>query len=196
MKFSQLDVVSKENDLLANRKDVDGVGMIGRLINNIIYPRNPKYTFNFYVPHYIFIRSAAFCDDVAEEIQGKFDQSDLADVLFTDFLEYAKKKNDLHDLHTRLKTRDLSPATIKHYNTDQVHGGVIFEEFRGFELVNIRIDHKTALRGEFILRDMLDIYPEHEFILEHVLEIVYCDFVDDYRKGIIKNPIEKITQYL
>ena len=43
---------------------------------------------------------------------------------------------------------------------------------------------------------MLDIYPEHQFTLENILEITYSNFIDDYRKGLIKNPIEKIMQYI
>lgn len=196
MILSQLNVIKKEKELMANRKDADNMRMIGRWFNNIINPRNPKYTFNFYITNYLFMRSVSFCEEVSDEINEVFKPNNLANILFIDFLEYVKKGNDLHDLHNRLKTRDLSPATIKYYNTDEIHKGVIFEENRGFEIVSARLEHKAALRGEFILRDMLEIYPDHEFVLEHVLEIVYCDFVDDYRKGLIKNPVAKITQYL
>lgn len=196
MKFSQLDVIGQERSILKERKEAAGSGLFNRAMTAILYPKNPKRTFNFHAPHYLYMRSVAFCEDVAEDIEDKFTTNDLARVLYTDFLHYMKKSNDLHDLHKRLTTRDLSPAIVKPYQTDEAYNGVIFEEMRGFEEVVTTIAHKDALRGEYLLRDMLDIYPDHTFTLEQVLEIVYCDFVDDYRKGIIKNPIAKITNYL
>lgn len=186
----------KERELIQNRREYEDKKIWNRAFNAFLNPKNPQYRFIFYVPHYIYIRAGSFCDDVADEIDGRFTHLELAQVLFTDFLEYMKRKNDLHDLHKRLQTRDLSPTSIKHYQTDEAHAGVVFEEFRGFEEIKTRLRHKDALRGECILRDMLEIYPDHQFTLENVLEIVFCDFVDDYRKGVIKNPIKKITQYL
>ncbi|MEQ6377115.1 hypothetical protein RZN25_09810 [Bacillaceae bacterium S4-13-56] len=77
-----------------------------------------------------------------------------------------------------------------------MYNGVLFEELRGYEEIRTRIEHKDALRGEFLLRDMLGIYQDHSITLENILEIVYCDFIDDYRKGLIKRPIQKVIQYL
>lgn len=196
MKFSKVDVLYKEKWLLANRKGAESMTMIGRLFNSIINPRNPKYTFCFYVPQYLYIRSAAFCDIIAEKTEKHFDIGDLARVLFEDFLEYYKRKNDIHLMYKQLMARNLSPASVKYYNTDQAHPGVLFEEVRGFEIVETRLEHKAALLGEFILRDMLEIYQDHNFTLEAILEIVFCNFIDDYRKTLIKNPVGKIAQYV
>lgn len=194
MKFSQVDVIGHERRIIATRKEI--TGFWGNIFNMVLDPKNPNRLFNFYIPNYLFMRSVAFCDDMSDEINAAFKPNDLAEVLYSDFLEYAKKTNDLHDLHRRLLTRDLAPAIIKPYQTDKAYNGVIFEEARGFEIISAKIPHKDALRGEYLLRDMLEIYQEHTFTLENVLTIIYCDFVDDYRKGIIKNPIAKIKNYL
>jgi hypothetical protein len=196
MRLSALDVIGQERKILANRREMESAGLWSKLINGVLQPRNPKHTFTFYTPQYLFIRSVSFCEDVAAEIEGRFDPGDLARVLYMDFLEYVKKHNDPHLLYKQLNARDLSPATIKPYSTDEVYKGVNFEEMRGFEPVQTRLDHRQALKGEFLLRDMLEIYQDHHFTLESILEIVYCNFVDDYRKGIIKKPIDKIVQYV
>lgn len=196
MQFSQVNVIKEEEWILANRREVANKKFVSRLVNFILYPRNPKHTFNFYVPRYLFLRGVSFAEDIAYEIGDKFDIGDLVAVLYKDFLEYVRKTNNLHNVYTRLTARDLSPTSIKPYQSEEAYSGVIFEELRGFEEVKTRIEHKDALRGEFLLRDMLDIYQDHTFTLENILEIVYCDFVDDYRKGLIKRPIQKIVQYL
>lgn len=196
MKFSQIDVINKEKILIANRKDLSNAKMFGRLFNYIIYPRNPFYTFNFYVPQYLFLRSVSFCDDIATEIEGSFTVADLANALFDDFLEYVKRKSDINDIYKRLSARMRTKTSIKPYSIDEAQPGVVFEEIRGFELISTRIEHKKALKAEFLLHDMLEIYPDHEFQLEDILEIIYTDFIDDYRKGLIKSPIDKIIQYV
>jgi hypothetical protein len=196
MKFSQIDCISKERVFLAENKEVEAMKFFGRLFNRIIYPKNPKYTFSFYVPKFLYMRSISFCEDVAAEIEERFTIDDLARVLYTDFLEYVKKTNDIHDIYKRLNARSRAKTTIKPYSVEDTTPGIMFEEMRGFEIIETKIKHKMALKGEYLLHDMLEIYQEHTFTLEDILEIVYCDFIDDYRKGLIKKPIEKIIQYV
>lgn len=196
MKFSALDVIGQERRILANRKEYEHKGVWNRVVNMFFYPRNPKHYLSFFIPQYLYIRSVSFCEDIEDEIEEAFTPGDLASVLYTDFLEYVKRTNDMHMVHSRLKARDLAPIPIRPYQTDETYQGVITEEVRGFETVSARLDHRAALKGEFLLHDMLEIYRDHTFTLENILEITYCDFIDDYRKGLIKNPIQKITQYL
>jgi hypothetical protein len=196
LQFSRVDVIGQERRILASRKDGKNRGVVNRIIDVILFPKNPKHTFTFHIPHYLFIRSVSFCYDVAEEIEDRFEPNDLARILYEDFFEYVKKTNNIHDIYKRLNARDLSPTTISAYQTDEAYRGVISEEMRGFEEVQTRLEHKVAIKGEFLLRDMLEIYQDHQFKLENILEIIYCDFVEDYRKGLIKNPINKIVQYL
>lgn len=197
MNFSNVNVLYKEKVLLKNRKENEVSGGIFSSINNFLfYPRNSKYKFSFYVPEYIYLRSVSLCEEIEEEIEKKFTVSDLARILYIDFVEYIKRTNDIHNVHTRLKARSLTPTAIKPFNTDDVYEGVIFEEHRGFEIIETRIEHKKALRCELLLKDMLEIYTEHNFILENILEIVFCDFINDYRKSLIKNPVGKVIQYI
>lgn len=194
MMFSDYDVIGRESELIANRRCSDSLGFGKRIYNSFLNPRNPKYKFDFYVPEHIFLRSQSFCEDVQEELKKSFDTSKLAKVLYLDFLEYIRNSNDVHDIYSRLKVRELAPPRINDYN-DEKSKDTMFGEIRGFELVTTIISHKDALRGELLLSDMLEIYPEHEFVLENILEIVYFDFVNDYRRFLIKNPIEKVSKY-
>lgn len=163
MIFSALDIIRKEKGILENRKGLDGAGYWERITNSFFCPCNLKHTVTFYVLEYLFLRSISFCEDISEELEEKFEKENLAKIVYEDFLEHFKKKNDLHEVYKKLTIRDLSPSIINHFK----------------------------LR-EFILRDMLDIYPEHQFTLENIFEIKYSNFIDDYRKGLMKNRFEKI----
>lgn len=196
MKFSEWNVMKLERDIIADEKEYKDAGFFTKLLYKLDNPRRVAYRFTFYVPSYLFLRSVSFCETVAELEGVKFDVENLADVLYTDFLEYYKRHNDLHTVYRQLTARELSPAAIKPYNTEEAYAGVIAEEVRGYEPVDAVLWHKDALLGEYLLRDMLEVYPEHEFTLEAVLEVVFCSFVDEFRKGLIKNPVAKIAQYL
>ncbi|HHW36846.1 MAG TPA: hypothetical protein GXX18_06335 [Bacillales bacterium] len=194
MKFSQLDVIGQEYKIIKERKELKNGGLFRKVLYFILNRRNPKHIFNFYVPEYLYMRAISFCHDIEREINDSFTIGELTDILYFDFLEYVRKANDINTVHKRLAARDLAPAKV--FQTEDVHNGVVFEEIRGFEMIETCIDHKDALKGEFLLRDMLEIYTDHTFTLENILEIVFCDFIDDYRRGLIKNPLPKILHYL
>lgn len=196
MRFSSVDAIAIERQIINNRKEYEGAKIFSRIINHMFNPRNPKHTFSFFVPSYIYMRAISFCEEVEEEIGESFTIGHLANVLYIDFLEYVRKSNNIHDIYSRLKARGIMATVIKPYQTEKVYAGVLYEESRGYDEVKTRIDHRDALRGEYLLKDMLEIYQDHGFILEHILEVVFCDFIDDYRKSLIKNPIDKVIQYI
>jgi hypothetical protein len=196
MKFSQVNVIERERTIVLCREDAKEEGFFSYLYTRFLFPKNPTHTFTFHVPTYLHERSETFCVEVEEKTGKKFTTSDLARALYLDFIEYVKNNNDLHQIYKKLQARSLSPATIRPYQTEEVYSGVLSEEVRGFHKVETKLKHRVALRGEQLLCDMLEIYKNHTFTLENILEIVFCDFIDDYRKGLIKNPIDKIAQYI
>lgn len=194
MRFSQLDIMGQEQLIVKERKELKNENIFQKALYLLLNRRYPKHTFIFYVPEYLYLRAISFCQDIEREINDSCTIGELAGILYFDFLEYVRKTNDIDTIYKRLAARDLAP--IKVFQTDDVYNGVVFEEIRGYEMVETRIEHKDALKGEFLLRDMLEIYTDHTFQLENILEIVFCDFIDDYRRGLIKNPLAKILHYL
>jgi hypothetical protein len=189
VQFSQVNVIEKEQQLIVSKTKNRKV--FERFVDFVLY-RNPTYTFYFGVPTYTFMRAKAFCEDVEGRIESEFTISDLAALLFKDFLAFLKSTNNMEAIMKRLQSRNLSPVILKRNE----HLELIFEEYRGFELITAKLSHKEALRGEFVLRDMLDLYKDHSFTLENVLEIIFMDFIDDYRRGFIKDPFSRIERYL
>jgi hypothetical protein len=196
MKFSKADVIGRERKITFIHEGDKEKNLFSYLFDWFLFPKNPVHTFTFQVPSYLHERSVTFCYDISEEIGEDFTPSRLANALFLDFLEFVKKSNDMHEIYNRLNARSLSPTTIQPYETEAAYPGVVFEEIRGYKKVQTTIKHIFALKGEQHLYDMLAVYPNHTFTLEHVLEFIFCDFIDDYRKKEIKNPIKKILQYL
>ncbi|GKU82706.1 hypothetical protein [Niallia sp. NCCP-28] len=109
MIFSALDIIRKEKGILENRKGLDGAGYWERITNSFFCPCNLKHTVTFYVLEYLFLRSISFCEDISEELEEKFEKENLAKIVYEDFLEHFKKKNDLHEVYKKLTIRDLSP---------------------------------------------------------------------------------------
>ena len=70
MKFSQVDVMRHEREAITARKEAKG--LIDKFFNAVLYPKNPNRTFKFYVPHYLYMRSVIFCEDIQVETNGPF----------------------------------------------------------------------------------------------------------------------------
>ncbi|MEK4132031.1 hypothetical protein NYE67_20665 [Solibacillus sp. FSL W8-0474] len=194
MIYSQMDVMGIERYLINKRNEKRG--FFKRNTNSIVTQRNPYYTFKFYVPKDIFIRAVSFCDRVSDQIEEEFGPEDLARVLYDDFLEFLDREYDYRMIYRQLEGRYLSPAANYHYTDDEVRNGVYFSEIRGFELIKTTLQHKTALRGELLLEDMNEEYPDHTFTLEGILEMVFCDFIEKCKHSLIDRPIDKIIQYV
>lgn len=195
MIYSQMDVLGIERWLISKRYEKRG--FISRAVNSIVSKENPYYSFDFYVPDDIYIRSIAFCARVTEHLQDEeFKPNDLASVLYDDFMQYMDRDYDFHRIYRQLEGRYLSPAATYTYTDDEVKNGVYFSDIRGFEIVTGVLQHKDALRGELLLEDMSEEYPEHTFTLEGVLEMLFCDFIEKCKRSVIERPIDKILQYL
>lgn len=55
---------------------------------------------------------------------------------------------------------------------------------------------EEALRGEHLCFDLEEVDTNHHFTLESLLSIVFTDFVEQYRKGNVKNATKKILKYV
>lgn len=92
-----------------------------------------------------------------------------------------------------LSTRVLT-TKINIYN--DVNNLRELDEYENMEEIQVKLSHKDALKCEFILQDMAEIYKDKVFSLEEVLAIVYCSFIDQMRQGMVKNPVGRIMEYL
>ncbi|MEQ6377114.1 hypothetical protein RZN25_09805 [Bacillaceae bacterium S4-13-56] len=113
-------MIEEEEWILANRRESESMKLVGRLFYRMLYPRNPMHTFSFYVPKYLYLRGVSFAEDIAYETEKDFDIGNLTSLLYKDFLEYVKRTNNIHSVFTRLKAGDLSPTSIKPYQSEDV----------------------------------------------------------------------------
>lgn len=188
MRFSQNGVIEKEREMLEVNKKTKDAGVVGRLFGAIVDMKKVKYTFQFNVPQYFYIRALSFCRDVSDDVGSSFGIEDLSEILFIDFLEYMQEGVDVKWIHEQLSGTDLI--------SDKVEGVKTRKKVRDHETIKVKLEHRDALKGEFLLHDMLEVFPEHEYRLESILEFVFCDFIDRCRKGEVKKPIAVITQYI
>ncbi|MEH7510754.1 hypothetical protein V7159_24240, partial [Priestia megaterium] len=61
----------------------------------------------------------------------------------------------------------------------------VIHEYRdkNMEELKVKFRRKLILRGEILLADLESVFPDHGFMLENVLELLYCDFINNWRKG-------------
>jgi hypothetical protein len=190
-KYSQANLLAKELSWFPNTTD-----FFSRFLHKI--NKSTMITFTMNVPLNFYFRTEVFCEDIEELGEVSFNQNDLLNMLYNDFLLYAKKYPEPHKLLRLLSSIDEEANKERGLIQEgtSVFKTVYKDKEQKMQELQIRMKRKEALRGEILLADMNEVYPNHGYTLERVFEILYCDFIDKFRKGNNSEAINNILKAL
>lgn len=189
MRFSAIDAITLENEYLNLKKEKTSFFSFIRY--SFSSPQTKSYEISFKVPRYLYMRATTLCEDIEEELDEVFNIEDLAEILYLDFLEFVKL-NEINAVYK--KVRDAQPAEYAVYQNNEIKSKSIREGYQVTEKITTPLPYRMILKGEFLLHDMLEVYPKHTFTLEKILEILFIDYIEEYRMGHIEQPIENILK--
>lgn len=149
------------------------------------------------LPYYSYLRGEIFIDDLRDNFQDKipltFDLGDLLKLLYDDFLIQVKKGAkheqiaryllngyEKHIMENSFQSRNLSPITSDLIGMGGEEEQVEFEP--KFAVLTLRIKETDIYRGEILLADLKLFTGEIEFLVEHIIAIVYLDFIENVIK--------------
>ena len=189
-KYSQANLLEEELSLM---KSFD---FFGRLL----YKMNKSSTvlLSIDVPLSLYLRTEVFCEDIQDLSNMPFVQNDLMNLLYNDFLLFAKKNPNpmaLFRMLTSLEVQAGKDAKLERKGTT-VFKLIHTEKQQDMKTLNLRMRRKFALRGEVMLADMEEVEPNHGYTLEKVFELLYIDFIDKFRKGDHTNAVDNILRLL
>lgn len=188
--YSQLDLIGQElKKIQSNQKGKD---FFSKVLDGLLVK---KYVnLNIKLEPEVLVRSQGLCYDLSRELESTFSQADLLQVLYGDFLFYVRRNYDnLPQILQWLVTRDITPPAIEDYS-DQTPN--IYCGDDELTTISITMGREEALRGEHLCFDLEEVETNHHFTLESLLSIVFTDFVEQYRKGNVKNAAKKILKYV
>ena len=141
------------------------------------------------VPKDLFFRAEILVEDIQEQSETRFTQTDLINLLYDDFLKVIKKSGNVSDFYQRLSVRESKKNTkITNMSGNKLNDWTSLPMAQ----IPLLLPRKAALRGEVFLADLEHFYPEHPFQLEDVLEIIYIDFLNEFKRGSLSDVVEKI----
>ncbi|MDX8367814.1 hypothetical protein [Cytobacillus sp. IB215665] len=152
-----------------------------------------KYTFT--VPLSEYLRGKLFCDDVSDAMEKRFTQINLISILLDDFLYQAKRRSNPYDLYRELDSRFRKTIEVHNYK-DGNKTFYINPRDQKMKSVDCIIKRKDALRLEVMLSDIADIQQEKSFTVSEVLQILYRDFIFNYKNGSLTNVMENVIKRL
>lgn len=140
------------------------------------------------IPNDVFFRAQVLCDDVEVMTESRFRLNNLVEMLLIDFLDEVIKYQNIKAIYSLLIEYDQGTPNIRllHYqkrNVEEVPLYPIRKKSDDYEEYYCKIDRKLALRAEVMLHDIAQLYPQHPFTVERVLEVLLIDFIEKYRKG-------------
>ena len=148
------------------------------------------YSFSVYASDYI--RAELLCQDISEELEDTFTQSELISLLVDGFLYEAKHK---------MKPKEIYEG----FNSKIERSIQIHDLYGGSEIITLNkkqskkaeitcvIKRNEALRLEVILCDIADLGIDHNYTVNDILEILYSDFIYKYRTGELYNILNTIV---
>jgi hypothetical protein len=189
-KYSQANLIDEELSLIGS------TNFIGKMLHKM--NKSSMILLSIEVPLNSYLRAEVFCEDIQDITETPFDQRTLLTLLYEDFLYEAKINPDLKKIFkvlTRLEHESGKTAVLEK-KTDSIFKLIHKEQHEELKPLHVRMRRKYALRGEIILADMEESYPNHGFTIERVLELLYMDFIDAFRKGDTTEVIQKIIKLL
>ncbi|TKH06131.1 hypothetical protein FC682_06175 [Peribacillus simplex] len=189
-KYSQANLIDEELSLIGSTT------FIGKLLHKV--NKSSTILLNIDVPLNLFLRAEVFCEDIQDLSDLHFEQNDLMNLLYNDFLLFAKKNPDSNAIFRLLTSLDKYAGKDSRLEKHGVSAFKLIHKEKNQEIktLNLRMRRKYALRGEILLADMEEVQPEHGYTLERVFELLYIDFIDKFRKGDHAGVIENILRLL
>ncbi|MCM3715428.1 hypothetical protein M3202_15255 [Alkalihalobacillus oceani] len=143
------------------------------------------------VPKKTLKRAIAFCKDVERIIEEPFQPAMIIDILLDEFLLELAKKNDVFNIFRNLRSRNYKPIEFVRYNalnSELLQGSLSYNE------ITLELKRDDILRIEWMLDDLEEQYANHGFTVETVIEILFCDFIEEYRKGGMPKAVDRIIR--
>lgn len=188
-KYSSADLLKDELGLIGSQD------FISRFLNKV--NKTSSVLFTIQVPKNSFLRAAVLCEDIQELSELPFVQNDLLNLLYNDFLIYAKKHPDPRAIFNLLTSLEQSGKEQRLQQQNKSVFKMIHQDSRQDKVeMQLRMRRKVALRGEVLLADMEEVQPDHGYTLERIFELLYIDFIEQFRKGNTADAMNKIIALL
>ncbi|MDW7617556.1 hypothetical protein SC499_23465 [Peribacillus simplex] len=189
-KYSQANLIDEELSLIGSSN------FIGKLLHKV--NKSSTVLLSIDVPLNLFLRAEIFCEDIQDLSDMHFKQNDLMNLLYNDFLLFAKKNPDSKALFRLITSLDhyAGKNSRLEKSGESAFKLIHIDKNQEMKTLNLRMRRKFALRGEVLLADMEEVQPGHGYTLERVFELLYIDFIDKFRKGNHEGVVENILRLL
>lgn len=191
---------SKANLLREEFNSYSG-GMFDKVLGRLLNTNDVLLMLN--IPKSLYFRGEIFCDDIEDLSNVQFNQYHLMEILYNDFLMYIKRNPNPQVIYSKLLQLKESDVPIYTYTKDMSKNQLsniidMAKQTNGehYKVFQFRMKKKSALRGEVLLADLYEAFPEHQFTLESVMELLYCDFICQIKRGDGEKAVESIVKTL
>lgn len=178
MKYSQADLIGDELYLRS-----DDATWRGKLLTRLF--KTKKVRLELQIPQTYLLRGEILCDDINRMTDDIIDVAFIIDVLCYDFVnELARSKTGPLAPFRYLMDRYSKTLQVAHYQSKKV------DEFTEYHIEQMELTpykvylrYKEVLRLEWFLKDLEEEVKDHNFTVEKILEILYCNLIELVKKG-------------
>ena len=186
VKYSSYDLLGYEKRSLEQKEEPPRFWTI---LGRDIF-KQKMFTFEFLIPNDLYLRAEVLCEDVNRmaETKKELTQPILIEYIFSEFLyEVRKNVHNTNYLYSRIKKRQ-EQLPLEENNP--------IIPTKSKSKVASKIHREDVLRSEVFLRDIAEHDPNHKLTVEKLINIVYQDFIIEYKQGRRKDVFEELVDYM
>ncbi|GAE27115.1 hypothetical protein JCM9140_3231 [Halalkalibacter wakoensis JCM 9140] len=158
-----------------------------------------KASIKISLPDDVYFRMKNLCDDVTKLIEEQYRPDDLLQLLLDDIVDHVRETQDVKGMHQLFLERDKSTYNVrlKYYQKREEETEPLYPMKKPqpndeIKMVYMRLVREDILRMEILFSDMAELFPNHHFTVERVLEILLIDFIEKYKRGEAINVIKSV----
>src|SRR3954454_2815229 len=146
--YSQANLLKDELSFIGQRD-----GFLGKMLYKM--NKNTPVYLSFQVPMNLYLRAEIFCEDIEDLADMPFTHNTLINLLYNDFLTYAKNNPDPRAHFNLLCTLEKTSGKESHLQkqNERVFKLVYEDTHQEMKKIQIQMKRKIALRGEVLLAD-------------------------------------------
>ncbi|MBU8908072.1 hypothetical protein [Desertibacillus haloalkaliphilus] len=209
--LSKLDLLNKK---VRNNSSTN----TGSRILNFIFKKELQYAqIDIKIPRIDLLRGEVLLSDIADSLEDDdpayYGVETLIILLYIQFIRQISKGVDLFTVGKELinKINKYRPITIQENYTETKPNTFALQNFnipnqtinkdpKEQEItITLNLKERFIYRGEILLYDLEDLFPDLEITVEETISILYMDFIDAIKKGhdngTINNILESFSYY-
>lgn len=158
-------------------------------VSNFISSYSKMESLELVVPKTIYLRTLLICEHIQDKTEQAFDIITLLTILYQEFIDNYIEEYNPNVIRQEINRSYRHDEKLLIHSNDRIYA---YDKSTCRRIVfSFYLDKKSVEKGELLLDELEEIYGEAPTI-EKMIATLWINFIEDYKTGENKKPLQKI----